>query len=153
MVNVIREIRSQVADVSELKAVYAASETGADGLPDALNVFPVAVVLPGADVEYILHSGQHRHTYEVGVQVFEGSGDLTARSTTLLPLIDRLIEEFTSNVSLAGSPLGALVTYCLFRRQGGFEAIEYGGIPYLGYEITLEVSEEGAATPATGSPP
>ena len=104
------------------------------------------MVIPGPTAQYILMMGQHRHTYDVKIQVFEGGGDIGSRVNTVLPFVDLIIEKFAVNVTL-----GNRANSCLFKACGGLVGLEYGGITYTGYEITLEVSEQATAAPAIGA--
>lgn len=147
MTTTIAQIRDLVATVTGLERVYAPSETDGNRIPPAFNELPCALVLPGPSIEYILSMGQQRHTYEVRVQIFEApGGDVGDASNAVLPMVDRVIELFAGNVTL-----GARANSCVFARHGGFQGFEYGDLPYLGYEITLRVSEQATVTPAPGS--
>ena len=147
MSTTIAQIRDLVAEVTGLLAVYAPSETDGNRIPLALNTLPCALVIPGPMLAYILSPGQHRHTYEVKVQVFEApGGDTGEAANTILPMIDAFIEKFAVNVIL-----GTRANSCIFVRHGGYVGLEYGGMTYLGIEMILEVSEQASATPAPGS--
>lgn len=143
---VLAQIRDLVAAVTGMVRVYAAGETDENAIPAALNELPCAMVIPGPTVQYILMMGQHRHTYDVKIQVFEGGGDIGSRVNTVLPFVDAIIEKFAVNVTL-----GNRANSCLFKANGGLVGLEYGVVTYTGYEITLEVSEQATAAPATGS--
>lgn len=144
---VIAQIRDLVATVTSMERVYSPSETDENAVPAAFNELPCALVLPGPTVgEYILQTGGQRHTYEVKVQVFEAGGDIGSRVNNVLPFVDRIISKFEANVTL-----GNRANSCVFRRHSGIVGLEYGGVTYSGYEITLEVSEYAPATPAVGS--
>lgn len=143
---VIGQIRTLVATVSGIKRVFAASETGDNAIPVAINELPAALIFPGATVVYHLESGGHRHTYDVKVQVVESGPDIGQRAATVLPFVDAIIELFAINVSL-----GARANSCVFKVSSGLTGLEYGGIFYTGYDITLEVSEQENVTPAPGA--
>lgn len=149
MATVVSHIRDLIAEITEFQRVYAASETGDNGIPMALRQFPCAVVFPGPDVGngYILSGGQHRHTYEVKVHIYE-AGALTAeRAAAVLPMVDLVIEKFSGNVTL-----GNRANSCIYRRQSGLAVLDsFGGGEYTGYEVVLEVSEQATATPAGGN--
>lgn len=143
----IAQVRDLVAEITAIKRIYAPSENDDNRLPAALNEFPAVLVLPGPTLEYVLSAGQHRHTYEVKVSVFcNQGGDLGESAYQALPLVDAIIEKFTGNVTLGGR-----VNSNLFGKSSGFAALEYNGLEYIGWEITLRVSEQAAATPAVGS--
>ena len=143
---VLAQIRDLVATVTGMVRVYAAGETDENAIPASIQEWPAALVIPGPTLEYILSPVQHRHTYEVTVQVLEAGGDIGERVTDVLPFVDRIIELFAGNVTL-----GNRANYCIFKRSSGLSGLEYGNIEYTGYEITLEVSEQATATAATGS--
>src|SRR3990172_8938814 len=128
---VMAQIRDLVATVTGMERVYAAGETDTNAIPAAFPELPCAMVIPGATVQYILMMGQHRHTYDVKIQVFEGGGDIGSRGNTVLPFVDLIIEKFAVNVTL-----GNRANSCLFKSNGGLVGLEYGGITYTGYEIT-----------------
>ncbi len=153
MTNVVAQIRDLVAGVTGLQAVYAPSETDGNRLPLALNDLPCAMVLPGPSLEYLLSAGQHRHTYEVKIQIFESpGGDVGEATNAILPMVDRVIEKFAGNVALADSDgSNGRANSCVFARHSGFVGLEFGDLPYVGYEVTLVVSEQASATPAPGS--
>jgi len=144
----LAQIRDLVDQVTGMERVYAPSETDANAIPPALNELPCAMVLPGPTTGsgYILVSGNHRHTYEVKIQVFEGGGDIGSRAASVLPFVDLILEKFVANVTL-----GNRVNSCVVKGHGGLVGLEYGGIVYTGYEITLEISEQASATVATGA--
>ena len=147
MTAVIAQVRDLIAEVTGMKRVFAASETDENRIPGALNEFPCAIVLPGPSAgDYILSAGQQRHTYEVKVQVFEAGADMGSRAAAVLPFVDLIIAKFEVNVTL-----GSRANHCIFRRQSGMVGLEYAGVTYTGYEITLEVSEQAVAAPAIGS--
>ena len=153
MSTAIAQIRDLVAEVTGLTAVYAPSETDGNRLPVALNDLPCAIVLPGPTRQYILSAGQHRHTYAVIINIYEALGaDIGDASNVILPMGDGMIEKFAVNVGLAdadGSDPRA--NSCLFESSSGFQELEYSGIPYIGYVITLRVSEQASAAPVLGS--
>jgi hypothetical protein len=140
----IGRIRDLIAEIPGINEVYAASDVGEDAIPDSLQNFPAVIIYPGPDTGdgYVLNNSWQEHTYEVAVQIFESGGE---RASSVLPYVDAIIEKFRQNVTL-----GARATYCVFSRQSGFATLAYGGMDYLGYEITLEVNEQGATTPETG---
>ncbi len=143
---VIGQIRDLVAEVTDMERVYAASETDVNAIPPAINEYPAALVYPGATDVYMIGQGAHRHTYDVNIQVLQGGADVGTRAATVLPFVDRIIEKFAVNVTL-----GNRANSCVFSRSSGFSTLEYAGIAYLGYEITLSVSEQASASPAGGS--
>lgn len=146
MLTSIARIRVLVAEVTGMKRVFASSETDSNRVPAAFNELPCALVLSGATLEYILMQPQHRHTYEVRVQIFESGPDIGTRVNTVLPFVDAIIEKFAVNVGLGGR-----VNSCIFDRQQGLVGLEYGGIEYTGYEIILRVSEAALANAAIGA--
>ena len=141
---VLTQIRDLVASVTGMVRVYAAGETDENAIPASIQEWPAALIIPGPTLEFVTLT--NRHTYEVTVQVLEAGGDLGERVTTVLPFVDRIIALFHQNVTL-----GARANSCVFKRSSGLVGLEYGGIPYTGYEITLEVSEQATGTPAAGS--
>lgn len=142
----LNKIRDLIAGVEGLRVVYsAASADAGTRIPMALNVLPCAMVIPGETQQYILSAGQHRHTYEVMVQVFAAGADSGLASSVAAPMPDRIIGVLMENVALGG-----LVNSCLFERSGGLRELEYGGGVYRGYEIWLRVSEQASAAPAYG---
>lgn len=143
---VIAKMRELVATVTGINAAYSAADNNDDRLPFALNNTPAALVLPGATLAYTLMDGQHRHTYEVRVQVLEAGGDGGIRDATLAVMPDRVLAVFAANVGLGG-----VCNSCVFRRSGGLQGFEYGGVDYTGYELTYEVSEQGSISTAYGS--
>jgi len=148
MLTTVAQVRALVAEITEMARVFAASETDENRLPSGISEFPCAVIYPGPDLGsgYILSAGQHRHTYEVIIDVFEAGADIGERAASVLPMVDRIIEKFSGNVTL-----GNRVNSCIYQGQGGFTGMTYGGGEYTGYRITLRVSEQASATPAIGS--
>ena len=143
---VLAQIRDLVAGVTGMVRVYAAGETDANAIPASIQEWPAALILPGPTTEYILMGGGQRHSYDVKVQVLQAGGDIGSRVTDVLPFVDRIISKFESNVTL-----GNRANSCLFAGSSGLQGMEYNGKEYTGYEITLRVSEQATATPATGS--
>src|SRR3990167_3792956 len=97
---VIAQIRDLVATVSGINRVYAASETDENAIPPALNELPCAMVFYDTLIAYLLSAGQHRHTYQVRVDIFVSGGDIGARVVAALPMVDRTLELFALNVTL-----------------------------------------------------
>lgn len=149
MTTTIEQIRALVATVTGITRTGSSAAYGATGLPDAIphGDFPAAMVYPGGTLKYILDSGGHRHTYEVLVHVMCNAGkNLDETAAQASPLVDAIIEKFAVNVTLGGR-----ANSCIFVRQSGLMTLTYAGQDYPGWEITLEVSEQAPATPATGS--
>jgi len=151
MTSTISRIREIVAGVTGLEAVYAPSETDARRVPAALNELPCALVIPG-DGEAMLSSGQRRHTYEVRVMIYQAaSGDIGSAASLVLPMVDRLIDAFVGNVLLADAGgANPRANSCTLASHTGLINLEYSGSDYMGYIVTLRVSEQAAATPAPG---
>lgn len=143
---VLTNIRTLIDAVSDFARVYSASSNDANALPPALGEFPAVLVLPGDTVEYILSGGAHRHTYNVKVLVLcNQAGERGAAAYQAIPLVDAILEKFAVNIG------GTWANSCLLSSTSGFATIEYAGIDYLGWEITLRVSEQASATPAKGA--
>lgn len=141
---VLARVRDVVAGVTGVVAAYDASANDSTGLPDALNETPVAIVFPGDTVAYTRSAAQHRHTYQVKVQVLCDGGSVRERTSKAVPFRSRLLEAFTAvaatnqwNSSIFVPPLRFI--------EG-----DYAGMPYAGWEMTLEVSEQALATAAHG---
>ena len=144
---VLSQVRALVAECTGLERVYGASETDANAIPEAALQFPCAFVVPGPTTEYILSAGQHRHTYNVVIQILNQPGMFSGQSyATLAPYVDMVIEKFTGNVALGGR-----ANSCLFQGSSGIQMFPSGDVEFPGIEITLRVSEQAAATPAFGS--
>jgi len=143
---VLAQIRDLVATVTGMERVYGQAETDANRLPFGGLECPCALVMAGPTQSYILTQPHHRHTYHVRVLVLEDGGDYGDRVATMLPMVDRLIELFTSNVTLGGR-----ANYGLFRSASGLVGIEWAGVDYTGYEVLLEISETATASAAGGS--
>lgn len=145
-VNVLSNIRALTAAVSGFERVYSASEDDENALPGAVSEPPSALIIPGETIEYILSGGQHRHTYNVKILVLcNAAGDTGQTAKQAMPLVNALIEKFAVNVG------GSWANSCVFSACSGFATIEYAAIEYLGWEITLRVSEQAAVTPAKGA--
>ena len=143
---VIGQIRTLVAQVTGMQHVYAPSETDTNALPQALNVLPCAVVLPGPTRECKVGNGMVDTTYEVAVRLYEGGGDAGERAASILPFRDLLVNKFIANVTL-----GARAQLCLYESDSGYVGLAYAGAEYGGIEVTLVVREIVAGTPAPGS--
>lgn len=146
---VIERLRVLAATVTGIQAAYAptveAPESG--GIPPSTSfTYPCVIILPGRTIEYLLVNGRHRHTYEVRVLVIAGAGLIPENAYVAAPMPDRFIELMPGNVTA-----GSRANYVLFKQCTGMAGIEWGGIDYTGFEITLEVSETASATLATGS--
>ena len=144
---VIAQIRDLVATVSGINRVYAVSETDENAIPPALNELPCAMVFYDTLIAYLLSAGQHRHTYQVRVDIFVSGGDIGARVVAALPMVDRTLELFALNVTLGNRCNSCRVMSAVFT---GFE-YPPGGPTYTGYRIIVEISEQASAAPATGS--
>ena len=147
-VAVLEQFRALAATVEGVVVAYAPTQAseGEGGVPGAPRDFPCAIVLPGQSSEYILHPGQHRHTYEVRVLLLMEGVDDAQNAWLIAPMPDRVIEVFVGNVTLGGR-----ANSVLFERSTGLATVEWAGISYLGYEFTFRVSEQASANPAAGS--
>lgn len=143
---VVAKIRDLAATVSGINAAYSAADSDDTRIPAGVSATPSALVFPGPTIAYVLTNGQHRHTYEVHLQVLENGGDAGVRDAVVSVFPDRVLEVILANVALGG-----LCNSCVFRRSGGLQVFEYGGFDYTGYELVFEVSEQASATPAYGS--
>lgn len=143
---VIAKVRDLMATVTGIAAAYSAADTDDTRMPAGLNQLPAALVLPGPTLAYVVRDGQHRHTYEVLVQVLEAGSDLGVAAATLGVMPDRVL-----GVMLTNHALGGLCNSFVFTRSGGLQGFEYGGTTYAGYELVFEVSEQGSASPGYGS--
>jgi hypothetical protein len=139
-------MRTLVAGVSGIVATYSAADQGDQKLPMALNALPAALLMPGQTVEYILSPGQQRHTYDVKVQVMTGGPEPGQSAYVTSPMPDAIIGVLVNNVLLGGICNGAV-----FKSSSGLQGFEYGGLEYTGFEVVIEVSEQGNASPAVGS--
>ncbi|MGI8423583.1 MAG: hypothetical protein ACR2NO_05650 [Chloroflexota bacterium] len=144
---VLGRVRALVQECTGMERVYGVSESDENAMPEAAVQFPCAFVLPGATTEYILSSGQHRHTYQVLVQILNQPGMSTGQAYAVLaPYVDRVIEKFAGNVTL-----GTRANICVFEGSSGMRLFESGDVSIPGIEITLRTSEQAAATPAIGA--
>lgn len=143
---VVAKVRDLMATVSGISAAYSAADSDDTRVPLGINATPAALVFPGPTIAYTLVSGQHRHTYEVSVQVLENGADAGIRDAVISVFPDRVL-----GVVLANVALGGLCNSFVFKRSGGLQVFEYGGYDYTGYELTFEVSEQASASPAYGS--
>ena len=144
---VMQQIRALVAECTGLERVYGAANEDANQYPEAALQFPCAFVVPGPTTDYMLSGGQHRHTYQVVVQLLHAPGMSVGQAySALAGYTDLVIEKFASNVTL-----GNRANVCVFTSSSGMRLFDTGDISYPGIEITLRVSEQAAATPAAGS--
>lgn len=143
---VVAKVRDLCATVNGINAAYSAADNDDTRIPAGLAATPAALVFPGPTVAYTLVQGQHRHTYEVTVQVLESGGDAGIRDAVVSVFPDRVLEVVLANVALGG-----LCNSFVFKRSGGLQVFDYGGYDYTGYELVFEVSEQASATPAYGS--
>lgn len=143
----IGQMRDLLDEISTIERIYAPSENDGNKLPDVINEFPTVTIMPGSTLDYILTTGGHRHTYEVRVIIYCRQGSDTGESAyQAMPLVDSIIEKFVGNVTLGGR-----VNSCVVARQSGFVNLEYNDIDYIGWEVTLRVSEQASAAPAVGA--
>ena len=143
---VIKRFRVLAAAVTGVVAAYSAADVDEWRLPVSVPDLPAVLVLPGPTIDYILTAGQHRHTYEVLVQVFDGRAEPGENAAVVSVMPDRFLEAFALNVTL-----GNRANSCVFKRSEGLKGIDYGGVVHAGYELVFEVSEQANATPAIGS--
>lgn len=143
---VVAKVRDLVATVTGIAAAYSAADTDDTRLPASLNALPAALVRPGNTLAYLLTNGQHRHTYEVTVEVLEQSSDPGIEAANVSVMPDRVLEVLLLNVGLGG-----LCNSIVFKRSQGLRGEEFGGYEFSGYELTFEVSEQASASPAYGS--
>lgn len=143
---VLRSVRSLIAAMPEVERAYGAGDEDENALPGAISEPPTVLVVPGETIEYILSGGQHRHTYNVDVLVLcNQAGETGQTAYQAVPIVDALIEKFAVNVG------GSWANSCILNRCSGLATIEYAGVDYLGWNITLRVSEQAPVTPAKGA--
>lgn len=148
-VDVLEVMRQALEEIEDVKAAFAPSQASqAEGgvpLDIAREEMPVAIVLPGRTLKYILTQGRHRHTYQVRVLVLLAEVDLTEGAYLLGPLPDQVLGELLEHITADG-----YANSLLFKESQGLVGLQWAGRDYLGYELIFEVSEAAAATPATG---
>lgn len=139
-VRAMNRIREVIASVADFERVYAQSADDQHALPDAVNEFPAVLVMSGQTREHIVTQPQERLTYEVRVLVLSNErSDFGASAAKLLPLNVAIRRAFLENVTLGGR-----VNSVRIERDTGFTGIEWGGIEYVGNELTMVVSEQGS---------
>lgn len=144
--DVITSIAGLVREISGIERVFDAASTEEHALPPAINEFPAVIVMPGQTIEYILTSAQQRHAYEVKLLVFCRQGsDIGQGAAQAMPLVDAILEKFAVNVG------GSWANSCVMSGCSGLGGLEYAAVDYLGWEITLRVSEQAAVTAAKGA--
>lgn len=143
-----RRVRELVAEITNMKRVYAPSENDENAFPAALKQFPCAIVRPGSLIRNVIGLGSgERRDYEIIIEIFESGPDIGSRAYSVLPFADLVCDKFMSNVALGGRVNG-----CRIDRDSGFTGLEYAGADgYSGYQIFLAVSEAGNATPGFGA--
>lgn len=141
----IKQIAALVRSITGLRAVYSSADSDANALPAALNgPFPCAIVYPGDDIEYILTQPHHRHTYQVTVQLYQTGQDVGQRAVSVQPFIGLVLAKLALNVT------GSFWNSCVYERSSGLSRLEYAGLEYTGFELTLKVSEEAVISAAAG---
>ena len=146
MTQVVSSMRTLIDEVTGFERVFAASSSDQHSIPGAINEFPTVVVYPGETIDYILTAGQHRHTYEVNVDVFcRAGGDTGASAAQAMGLVELVLEKFAVNIG------GTWANSCLLIRNSGLATLEYNGIDYLGWRLTYRVSEQASVTAAKGA--
>jgi hypothetical protein len=144
---VLQQIRELVEEATGLERVFGAANEDEHQYPEAAMQFPCAFVIPGQTTDYMLSGGQHRHTYEVAIQVLHAPGMSIGQAyAALAGYTDMVIAKFTQNVALGGR-----VNSCVFARSSGMRLFDSGDISFPGIEITLRVSEQAEVATAAGS--
>lgn len=148
-VDVMEVLRLALERIEDIKAAFAPSraeqESGGIPLDIAQEEMPVAIVLPGRTLRYILTQGRHRHTYQVRVLVLLAEVDMTEGAYLLGPMPDQILGELLGHVTADG-----YASVLLFKENQGLIGLEWAKREYMGYELIFEVSEAAAASPATG---
>lgn len=145
-VGVTSHIRGLVADVAELVAAYAPSETDENALPSGLTDFPCAIVTPGATRAHVVQSGSwHSHDWEALVSIYVARPDLGEAANVAIPFPERFLALGHQNVTLGGR-----VSHFRFEDVTAISDLVYNAATYLGYQVTYLVREEAAITPAIG---
>lgn len=151
MATVVQRIRSDVAAVTGMERVYGWGEpiTSTNRIPPAINEWPTALVFPRRSIEVDHYpGGTQRHTYVVGIQVYEyPSGQLGGPPDKDIPAL--LLTKMAQD-----SNLGARCNWDRIDRW------EYGSLEYpvasemfhVGWDIDLVVSEEEDVVFAGGTP-
>lgn len=131
--------------ISGIARVYAIGKTGADAIPDAIgDELPAAIVYPDTMSDYQQSpSGGERHEYSLKIQLFVAGADTETRGNVALPLFDSVREAFQSAVALNDAGAGVNVARITGWRFG---TLTYAGQAYLGWDITLFISEDGSVT-------
>jgi len=126
-------IKTRLETISALKRVYASDE-----LPDSLNRFPCAVIMPSeityqttfTDIEPFI-------IFRIIVIVSKQN-----QPSALSKLLDYIAESGTNSVLAAinaDSTLDSSASGCILDSNSGFGAIPWGNINYLGTEFNLRV--------------
>lgn len=149
MTAVVSEIRDIIDEITEIKRVYAASETDREKripwAPGAAGLeLPCVMVFPGADVGegFQTYVGGATHEYLVSVQIFENVKE--EGPANIMPLVDLIYAKFRENIKLGGASNAASITFAMMAEgsQGGMAPMPFAGVEYIGIELNIHVREE-----------
>lgn len=142
-VTVCNAMRDLMASVTGLEAVYSFAHDDEYRVPEGFSDFPMAIVIPGSTRSVKLGQGQHRHSYEMRVQILTGEADFGERMARVFAFEDLIINHFTNKIALGGT-----VNSCLFESTSGAASFDWGDESFPGIELTFSVSEDVPASPA-----
>lgn len=108
-----------------------------DELPDSINEFPAAVILPGETVYHAHFGGDADYTFRIIVMT--GKQDNPSALNRLLPYLELT---GTSSVKAAietDATLNGSADDCKVVSNTGLGVTSWGGVSYLSTEFTLQV--------------
>lgn len=137
MATVFPQLRAVIANATGIVRTFAVGETGQYAIPDAINEYPAALLLPGNMVEHLqIPSGLQKHTYTVTLQILASPvSDIEARAIAALPFIDNVLAALAAHVQLNGTVTNSRLT------KWDFGELSYGGTNYMGYDAEITVEE------------
>jgi len=128
--NMSGEIKTRLQTISDINHVYASNE-----LPNAINEFPAALILPGA-VEY---NKSFTNKIDVGfrILILVSKQDNPSALSRLLDYIDPSGEDSVYAAIDADTTLGGAADDCIVSKCSGAGAVIWGGHVYLGTEFEV----------------
>lgn len=134
----LKRVRELMAEVTGIEQTYGAGDNDAHALPAAINAPPAVLVFPRQLIEYIQYpGGGHRHTYQAIAQILVGGVGEDNAAYRSVPYLDAVLEKFAINVTLGGR-----ANWIRLVLPTTWGTLEYGGLSYIGWELTFEISEQ-----------
>lgn len=124
------------AIATRLETISGLAVFSPDEIPDSINEFPAAIILPSKTDYHFSHDGGMDSDWRILILV--SKQDTPSALTTLIPYAEETGTYSVKAAIEADRQLGATVGDCIVTGNTGAGAVIWGGHIYLGTEFNMQ---------------